>query len=78
MCLTGYALDPLVKGERVEFGTSGKLWKSNLVMYDRKTNSLWSQVLAEAVVGEMTGTELKTLPSDQMRYGEWKKTNPKG
>jgi len=78
LCLTGYALDPLVKGERVEFGTSGKLWKSNLVMYDRKTNSLWSQVLAEAIVGEMTGTRLKLLTSDQVRYGEWKKTHPKG
>lgn len=78
LCLTGFVLDPLVKGERVEFGTSGKLWKSNLVMYDRKTDSLWSQVLAEAVVGEMTGTKLKTLPSDQMRYGNWKREFPKG
>ncbi|MBI3046665.1 MAG: DUF3179 domain-containing protein [Candidatus Harrisonbacteria bacterium] len=73
LCLTGYVLDPLVKGERVEFGTSGKLWKSNLVMYDRKTESLWSQVLGEAIVGEMTGAKLKVLPADQMLYGNWKK-----
>lgn len=78
LCLTGFVFDPLVKGERVEFGTSGKLWKSNLVMYDRKTNSLWSQVLGEAVVGEMTGAKLKLLPSDQVRYGNWKKLFPKG
>ena len=78
LCLTGFVLDPLVKGERVEFGTSGKLWKSNLVMYDRKTNSLWPQVLAEAAVGEMTGTKLTILPSDQVRYGEWKKKHPRG
>jgi len=78
LCLTGYVLDPLVGGERVEFGTSGKLWRSNLVMYDRKTDSLWSQVLAEAVVGEMTGTELEILPSDQALYGNWKELHPDG
>lgn len=78
LCLTGFVFDPVVKGERVAFGTSGKLWKSNLVMYDRKTDSLWSQVLGEAVVGEMTGTKLKVLPSDQVRYGNWKKLFPKG
>lgn len=78
LCLSGLVFDPLVKGERVEFGTSGKLWKSNLVMYDRKTDSLWPQVLGEAVVGEMTGTKLRVLPSDQVRYGNWKKKFPNG
>jgi hypothetical protein len=76
--LTGFVFDPIVKGERVEFGTSGKLWKSNLVMYDRKTNSLWPQVLGEAVVGEMTGAKLPVLPSDQVLYGNWKKQFPEG
>lgn len=78
LCLTGFVFDPMVRGEQVEFGTSGKLWKSNLVMYDRKTDSLWPQVLGEAVVGEMTGTKLKVLPSDQVRYGNWKKLFPNG
>lgn len=78
LCLTGYVFDPVVKGERVEFGTSGKLWKSNLVMYDRKTESLWPQVLGEAVVGEVTGERLPVLPSDQMRYGDWKRKFPNG
>lgn len=78
LCLTGYVLDPVVQGERVEFGTSGKLWKSNLVMYDRKTESLWSQVLAEAIAGEMSGAKLPVLASDQMRYGDWKKAYPQG
>lgn len=78
LCLSGIVFDPIVQGERVEFGTSGKLWNSNLVMYDRKTDSLWSQVLGEAIVGEMTGTELPVLPSDQMRFGEWKNSFPNG
>jgi len=78
LCLSGIVFDPEVKGERVEFGTSGKLWQSNLVMYDRKTDSLWSQILGEAIVGEMTGTELKVLPSDQIRFGDWRKLHPAG
>ncbi len=78
LCLTGFVFDPLVKGERVEFGTSGKLWKSNLVMYDRKTDSLWSQILGEAIVGEMTGVKLKLLPSDQVQFGKWRELHPDG
>lgn len=78
LCLSGIVFDPIVQGERVEFGTSGKLWNSNLVMYDRKTDSLWSQILGEAVVGEMTGVSLKVLPSDMMRYENFKKIYPKG
>ena len=78
LCLSGIVFDPLVKGERVEFGTSGKLWNSNLVMYDRKTDSLWSQILGEAIVGEMTGTKLEVMPSDMVRFGDWKKLHPDG
>jgi len=78
LCLTGFVFDPLVGGERVEFGTSGKLWKSNLVMYDRKTDSLWPQILGEAVIGEMTGAKLPVLTSDQALYGNWKKKYPNG
>jgi hypothetical protein len=78
LCFTGIVFDPMVNGERVEFGTSGKLWNSNLVMYDRQTDSLWSQVLGEAIVGEKTGTKLELIPSDLMKYAEWKKLNPNG
>ncbi|MGB0757271.1 MAG: DUF3179 domain-containing protein [Patescibacteria group bacterium] len=78
LCLTGIVFDPLVLGEYVEFGTSGKLWQSNLVMYDRKTDSLWSQVLGEAIAGEMTGTALSTFPSDRVRFGDWKEQYPQG
>lgn len=78
LCLSGIVFDPMVQGERVEFGTSGRLWESNLVMYDRKTDSLWSQILGEAIVGDMTGTQLTILPSDITRFGEWKAVHPDG
>ncbi len=78
LCRSGIVFDPVVAGERVEFGTSGKLWNSNLLMYDRTTDSLWSQILGEAVVGEMTGTKLDVLPSDITTYGAWKTEQPSG
>jgi hypothetical protein len=78
LCFSGIVFDPLVNGERVEFGTSGKLWNSNLVMYDRTTESLWSQILGEAIMGEMTGAALRVLPSDITRFGDFKNTYPEG
>ena len=78
LCFTGIVFDPVVNRERVEFGTSGKLWNSNLVMYDRKTDSLWSQVLGEAIVGEQTGKRLAVIPSDIMRYENFRNLYPKG
>lgn len=78
LCYSAVVFDPLVDGERAQFGTSGKLWQSNLVMYDRKTNSYWSQILGEAIVGPATGQELAILPSDIMEYGEWKHAHPNG
>ena len=73
LCYTAIVFDPLVQNERVEFGVSGKLYESNLVMYDRKTNSYWSQILGQAIVGEMAGQMLEVLPSDVTTFGEWKK-----
>ncbi len=78
LCFTAIVFDPLVQGERVEFGTSGKLYESNLVMYDRKTESYWSQILGESIVGEMAGEKLEVLPSDVTTFGEWKQKFPEG
>ena len=81
LCLTGVVFDPLVDGERVEFGVSGKLWNSNLLMYNRgnpKKESLWSQISGDAVVGELTGAELDVLPSDIVTFDAWRKAHPNG
>ncbi|MEQ8603301.1 MAG: DUF3179 domain-containing protein [Marivibrio sp.] len=53
----------LPDGTVLDFGTTGKLRHSDLVMYDRQTESWWQQFLGEAIVGEMTGAELEILPS---------------
>jgi len=80
LCATGVVFDRRVGGKAQEFGVSGKLWQSNLLMYNRsgdeKTESLWSQVLGEAVLGPNTGEKLEILPSDTILYGDWKKENP--
>ena len=65
-----------VDGEEVEFGTSGKLYNSNLLMYDRLTESYWSQALGLAVKGELTGTQLNLVPFDVITWGDWKYLHP--
>jgi hypothetical protein len=62
--------------EVVEFGTSGKLYNSNLVMYDRTSKSLWSQALAEGIVGKYAGTKLQRVPFDIAYWKEWKQLYP--
>jgi hypothetical protein len=80
LCATGIVFDPIVNGRVLEFGVSGKLWKSNLLMYDRRNKeedeSLWSQVLGEAVVGNLTGKKLNIISSGTFKYGDWKKKYP--
>ena len=58
------------------FGVSGKLIKNVLVMYDRQTGTLWSQLIGEAVEGELLGTKLEFIPSIQTTWADWKKQNP--
>lgn len=78
LCFSGVVFDPTVDGVQAEFGTSGKLWNSNLVMYDRKTNSLWSQILGEGIVGDEAGVKLSVLRSDIVRFGDFRKLHPDG
>ncbi|PIW26485.1 MAG: hypothetical protein COW30_14775 [Rhodospirillales bacterium CG15_BIG_FIL_POST_REV_8_21_14_020_66_15] len=66
-------------GERVTtFGTTGKLRHSDMVMYDRMTESWWQQFLGEAIVGELTGQSLKAIPSRLESFAEFKARAPKG
>ena len=76
LCRTGIAFMPKVDGVEVEFGTSGKLFNSELIMYDRKTDSYWTQTLGLAVVGESTGQLLEKIPMDTVMWKDWKKTHP--
>ncbi|MBI2134707.1 DUF3179 domain-containing protein [Candidatus Woesearchaeota archaeon] len=76
LCRTGIAFKPIVNGKEVEFGTSGKLYNSELVMYDRLTDSYWPQTLGIAVIGAATGQILEKIPLDTVKWKDWKKAHP--
>ncbi len=76
LCFTTQVFERKLNGTEVEFGTSGKLYNSNLVMYDRLTDSYWSQALGESITGPLTGTELKRIPFDVARWSDWKSFYP--
>lgn len=76
LCYTNQVFERVINGQTVEFGTSGKLYNSNLLMYDRLTDSYWSQALGEAVKGELTGYKLNLIPFDVITWGDWKKLHP--
>ena len=58
---TAIVLDRRVNGRVLDFGTSGNLRNSDLVMWDRQTQSWWQQITGEAIVDELTGTKLHCL-----------------
>jgi hypothetical protein len=65
-----------VEGSILEFGVSGKLVMNVLVMYDRQTGTLWSQLLGEAIQGRYSGTMLEYLPAWQTTWRDWKERHP--
>jgi hypothetical protein len=76
LCGSGIAYERLIDGEEVEFGTSGKLYNSNLIMYDRKTETYWQQIDGKAIVGELTGDELVEVSIDTVVWRDWKVEHP--
>ncbi len=81
LCATGFVFERRVatKDGRellLDFGTSGKLYQSNLVMYDRQTESLWSQILMKAVIGPLTGTELALYPASVTEFSKARQAFP--
>lgn len=76
LCGSGISYERRIGEKAVEFGVSGKLYNSNLVMYDRKTNSYWSQIDGLAIVGELSGTKLTPVSIDTVVWRDWKKAHP--
>jgi len=72
LCGSGIAYERTIDGQAVEFGTSGKLYNSNLVMYDRLTDSYWSQIDGVAILGPLTGSELTAISIDTVVWRDWK------
>lgn len=74
----GFKRSILANGKKIvsTFGVSGKLVNSNLVMYDRQTETLWQQLGGEAIVGELVGQKLTPFPIDTLFWRDWKKLHP--
>ncbi len=68
----------LPDGTVLDFGTSGNLRNSDLVMYDRQTFSWWQQFTGKALVGDLTGTQLELLPSQLISWEDFKTGYPDG
>ena len=78
LCNTAIAFDRTVNGRILEFGVSGLLRFSDLVMYDRSTETWWQQIGGEAIVGELTGTKLRQLPASIISWKDFRTTFPNG
>ncbi len=79
LCNTGIAFRrPTIGGKLLDFGTSGRLFNSNLVMNDRQTGTYWSQATLEAIIGPLAGRRLRFLPAQIVSWGDWRATHPTG
>lgn len=76
LCGSSVVAERRVAGEPAVFGVSGRLWRDDLVLYDRATESLWSQLLAVAIHGPQTGEQFALVPSSLSTWGEWQTSHP--
>ena len=78
LCNSAIAFSRIVNGEERTFGVSGSLRRSDLIMFDRETETLWQQLTGEAIVGTGTGTVLEFLPAQLVSFEEFRAAFPDG
>lgn len=78
LCNAAIVFDRRVGDAVLDFGTSGLLRHSDLIMYDRQTDSWWQQFTGEAIVGDMLGKSLAMLPARLESWAEFKARHPQG
>jgi hypothetical protein len=78
LCNASIVFDRNVRGALLDFGTTGKLRKSDLVMYDRQTESWWQQFTGKGIVGRYSGTELRQVPSTIAAFADFRRAFPRG
>lgn len=78
LCNTAIAFESRLDDWVFDFGTTGRLRYSNLVMYDRQTETWWQQATGEAIAGELTGRQLKFLPAAIISWKEFKSSHSDG
>jgi len=78
LCGTGMVFASNADDGVLEFGVSGLLYNSDMLLYDRNSDSLWSQIMAEAVAGPLVGTALPQLPVTYTTWARWRERHPEG
>jgi hypothetical protein len=76
LCGSWLAFKRVMDGDTVAFGVSGLLHENDLVMYDRRTESLWQQITGEAIVGPKTGARLEQVPLTMTEWKRWRSSHP--
>lgn len=72
LCNTAIAFKRTFDGEVLDFGTTGRLRYSNLIMYDRQTETWWQQATGDAIAGEYTGAQLEFYPTSMISWADFK------
>jgi hypothetical protein len=78
LCNTAIAFERTLDGRVLDFGTTGRLRFSNLIMYDRQTESWWQQAGGDAIAGELAGRQLAFYPATIIAWNEFKTAHPDG
>ncbi len=78
LCNASIVFDRRVEGKVLDFGVTGKLHKSDMIMYDRQTESWWQQFTGKGIIGSYAGTELKQFPTSIVAYSDFRETYPMG
>ena len=78
LCNSAVTYDRRVADRVLDFGTSGSLYQSSLVMYDRQTQSLWTHFDGKAVIGHLARAQLNFYPTQIIAWSEWSQDNPEG
>jgi hypothetical protein len=76
LCGSGVVFSATVEGRALTFGVSGLLYNSDVLLYDRQTESLWSQLKSQAVTGPMIGKRLSMLAAEHTTWRDWRARNP--
>jgi hypothetical protein len=78
LCNTGVAFERTFDGIVLDFGTTGRLRFSNLIMYDRQTETWWQQATGEPIAGRFTGQQLAFVPASMVSWEDFKEAHPDG
>ena len=76
LCGSGVVFDANIDGQQHQFGVSGLLYNSDVLLYDRQSDSLWSQLLRRGVSGKYADTPLRALRAEHLPWGEWRRRYP--